>query len=91
MASFGPWRRSRLLSVLGVAGLRLWATVGCGLLNTDVLKKSDVKSRAVWRDQEPKSTTSGLTHTSDMAHAFSRRAEECETIRIAAGIGLFFA
>jgi len=29
-ASFGPWRRSRLLSVLGVAGLRLWAPVGCG-------------------------------------------------------------
>jgi hypothetical protein len=26
-----------------------------------------------------------------MAHAFSRRAEEGETIRIAAGLGLFFA
>ena len=24
-ASFGPWRRSRRLSVLGAAGLRLWA------------------------------------------------------------------
>jgi hypothetical protein len=31
MASFGPWRRSRLLSVLSVAGLRLRAPVGCGL------------------------------------------------------------
>ena len=31
MASFGPWRRSRFLSVLGVAGLRLWAPVGSGL------------------------------------------------------------
>ena len=31
MASFGSWRRSRRLSVLGVAGLRLWVPVGCGL------------------------------------------------------------
>jgi hypothetical protein len=54
MASFGPWRRLRLLSVLGVATLRLWAPtveesirwevplcrtpVGCALLNTDVFK-----------------------------------------------------
>jgi hypothetical protein len=54
MASFGPWRRSRLLSVLGAAGLRLWAPtvedsirwevplgrtpVGGGLLKTDVTK-----------------------------------------------------
>jgi hypothetical protein len=54
MASFALWRRSRRLSVPGVAGLRLWAPTveesirwevplsgtptGCGLLNTDVTK-----------------------------------------------------
>jgi len=31
MAFFGPWWRSRLLSVLGVAALCLRAPVGCGL------------------------------------------------------------
>jgi hypothetical protein len=36
MASFGPWRRFRLLSVLGAAGLRLCTPVDCDLLNTDV-------------------------------------------------------
>jgi hypothetical protein len=57
VVSFGPWRRSRLLSVLGVAGLRLWAPtveesirwevplsgtpVGCGLARNQNLPSLD--------------------------------------------------
>jgi len=40
-ASFGPWRRSRHLSVLDVAGLRLWAPVGCGLARNQNLPHLD--------------------------------------------------
>jgi hypothetical protein len=39
MAPFDPWRRSRRLSVLGLAALRLWAPVGCALFNTQVFNK----------------------------------------------------